>query len=93
MATICVCGDVVNYRHPDGIFCSSDLGAVVSGADYSVVNCEAPVQGYGAPQPKSGPHHSQRVETIAGLKAQGFDLLLANNHIMDFGDKARVAHT
>jgi hypothetical protein len=51
-----------------------------------VCNFEAPIEGFGAPIPKSGPHLNQRRETIAGLRQQGFDLLLlANNHMMDYG--------
>lgn len=86
MVNIFVCGDIVNYTHKDGTFCSRKIVDFIKGADYSLCNLEAPVSGIGQPQPKSGPHHSQCKETIRGLKEQGFDhLLLANNHIMDYG--------
>jgi poly-gamma-glutamate capsule biosynthesis protein CapA/YwtB (metallophosphatase superfamily) len=86
VVTIFACGDVVNYLHDDGLVCSEDLSDIICQADYSICNFEAPVHGYGNAQPKSGPHHSQQVSTISGLKKQGFDhLLLANNHTMDYG--------
>src|SRR5918997_621992 len=86
MASVFVSGDVVNCGCTDGRICSSEVARLVSQADYSVINFEAPVRSSGKPQPKSGVHLQQRVETIAGLKEQGFDLLLlANNHVMDFG--------
>ncbi|MFG6121497.1 CapA family protein [Thalassobacillus sp. B23F22_16] len=84
-----VCGDVVNYEKEDGIFCSKDLANIISTADYSICNFEAPIEGVGYKRQKVGKHHFQRKSTISGLKHQGFDLLcLANNHIMDFGEKA-----
>ena len=85
-SNIFVAGDVVNYHQEDGKVLDSELEGVVYDADYAVCNFEAPISGHGRPILKSGPHHSQRPETIDGLKDQGFDLLLlANNHIMDFG--------
>lgn len=89
MIELFVAGDVVNYRNSSGHILGRRLSEVVANADYSVCNFEAPVQGSGAPQPKSGSHHAQRIETISGLRSQGFDLLLlANNHIMDYGPEA-----
>jgi len=89
MASLFICGDVLNYNQANGEICSTELAKIVSSADYSVCNFEAPIGGYGSPQPKSGPHHFSRPETIKGIKQQGFDLLLlANNHIMDYGKAA-----
>jgi len=85
-STFFVAGDLVNYQHPTGGVCSPELAEVIRGADYALCNFEAPIHGYGTPQPKSGPHHSQRPETLGGINEQGFDaILLANNHVMDFG--------
>jgi len=92
MATLFVCGDVLNYGNHDGKVCEENLAKIIRSADYSVCNFEAPITGFGTPQPKVGPHHSQCEQTINGLKEQGFDLLLlANNHIMDFGKDALEA--
>lgn len=92
MAHIFICGDIVNYENKDGLVCSQELAGVILSADYSICNFEAPVSGFGKHQPKSGPHHSQRAKTISGLKEQGFNLLLlANNHIMDFGPEGLSA--
>lgn len=85
-ATLFVGGDVLNYHQQDGKVVDSDLENIVRNADYAVCNFEAPVSGSGTPIRKSGPHHAQRPETVDGLKDSGFDLLLlANNHIMDYG--------
>jgi len=92
MPDIFVCGDVVNYCQADGKICSEDLACIIQGVDFAICNFEAPIVGYGTPQQKSGPHHSQRKETILGLKQQGFDLLLlANNHMLDYGTEGLVA--
>lgn len=92
MTTIFVCGDIINSEKISGLLCSDELAGVISSADYAIGNFEAPVQGAGTPQPKSGIHLQQQIETIHGLKQQGFDLLLlANNHIMDFGEAGLAA--
>ena len=89
MASVYICGDIVNFNNREGLLCSDPLAEIVADADYAVCNFEAPVSGFGTPQPKSGPHLSQLPETVDGLKEQGFDLLLlANNHIMDYGPEA-----
>ena len=86
MADLFICGDIVNFRNTEGLICSGDLAELISNADCSICNFEAPVSGFGTPQPKSGPHIAQLPVTVDGLKKQGFDLfLLANNHIMDYG--------
>lgn len=87
MISFAIFGDIVNYEKADGIVCSDSLTEVIVSADCSVCNFEAPIAGGGKKQPKSGKHHFQLAETVDGLKKQGFDLLLlANNHIMDFGE-------
>jgi len=92
MAKIFVCGDIVNYENLDGLVCSDSLSSIITDADYSICNFEAPIAGFGEPLPKSGVHHSQRKETVSGLKQQGFDLLcMANNHIMDYGKEGLLA--
>ncbi|MBB1379347.1 CapA family protein [Pseudoalteromonas sp. SR43-2] len=86
MIKIFACGDIVNYNNVNCSLLSPELEEIVKAADYSVFNFEAPIQGVGTPQLKSGPHHAQRPKTLEGLKVQGFDLaLLANNHIFDYG--------
>ncbi len=92
MVKIFVSGDVVNYSHSDGKICHDDLAEIIKSADFAICNFEAPVSGFGAPKPKAGPRHNQCPGTIEGLKKQGFDmLLLANNHIMDYGCDALEA--
>jgi hypothetical protein len=86
MIKVFACGDVVNYENQTGILCGDKLSNIIKNADYSICNFEAPIQGYGVAIPKCGPHLHQNKNTLKGLKAQGFNLvLLANNHIMDYG--------
>ena len=86
MAKIFLAGDVVNIKNETGLVCSKKLSEIIKKADFSICNFEAPIAGHGEPIPKCGPNLYQRPETLPGLKKQGFDLiLLANNHIMDYG--------
>ena len=92
VATFFVCGDIINKERTDGLVCSEGLSEIINSADYAVCNFEAPIKGYGKPEPKPGVHHCQIAETITGLKKQGFSLLLlANNHMFDFGKPALAA--
>lgn len=92
MAKFFVCGDVVNCQNKDGLVCAPNFEVVVKSADYSICNFEAAIAGFGTRQPKSGSHIAQPASTVDGLKEQGFDLLLlANNHIFDYGKKGLVA--
>lgn len=87
-----ISGDILNKEKADGLVCSKDMESLVSSADYAVCNFEAPVSGFGKATDTPGGHHNQRPETIPGLKAQGFNmLLLANNHMLDFGYPALEA--
>lgn len=91
-ASLFVCGDIVNRSRQDGLVCTDELARIIAGADYSACNFEAAIGGHGSAQPKVGPHLQQSAATIDGLKSQGFDLLLlANNHIMDYGPPALAA--
>ena len=86
MVKIFVAGDVVNNHNETGLLCTDTLSSLIQDCDYSVCNFEAPVTGYGKKVRKCGPHLNQRAITVDGLKQQGFDLLLlANNHILDYG--------
>ncbi|MFG6147467.1 CapA family protein [Halobacillus sp. B23F22_1] len=92
MVKLFITGDIINYEHSDGLVCSDEISKVISDADYSICNFEAPIEGYGTPSPKSGRHHFQRKSTIKGLQKQGFNMMcLANNHIMDYGIAALKA--
>ncbi len=59
-----------------------------SDADIRITNLEGAFIDYGTPTIKTGPSLQNPESTAAELKYYGFDLLcLANNHLMDFGDK------
>lgn len=91
-ATLFICGDIANKTKEDGLICSEELSKVISCADYSICNFESPIEGFGKPQPKPGTHLNQKKTTVSGLKKQGFNLLLlANNHILDYGKEALAA--
>lgn len=67
---------------------SDDLEQAFNAADLVCGNLEAPETKSIKPLPKAGPSLKQRSGTIALLKNLGFDYLsLANNHIMDYGQK------
>ncbi|WP_106475719.1 CapA family protein [Phytohalomonas tamaricis] len=92
MVEFFVCGDVVNRQYAGDPFCEEGLIEEIASADYAICNFEAPVSDSGSPQPKSGPHIAQPAGMVASLRQQGFDLLLlANNHMMDFGERALSA--
>lgn len=56
-------------------------------ADIEVCNFEAPVKTDASPAPKSGPNLYQSEESPTFLEKKGFNvILLANNHIMDYGE-------
>ncbi|WP_445620477.1 CapA family protein [Kushneria sp. Sum13] len=92
MIEMFVCGDVVNRQYNGGPVCDDAMSETIAACDYAVCNFEAPVRGFGREQPKDGPHINQQIEIMSVLKSHGFDMmLLANNHIMDFGDEALEA--
>jgi hypothetical protein len=91
-ADVFICGDILNKNKEDGLICSEELSKMISSADFSVCNFEAPIEGFGKPAAKPGVHHNQKITTISGLKQQGFQLLLlANNHLLDYGKPALEA--
>ena len=84
-ANILIVGDIVNTKNKES-FIDSDLQKLIKSQDYSVCNFEAPVENSGLKYPKAGPSIFQNKETIEILKKAGFNLLLlANNHIYDYG--------
>lgn len=86
-ASILIVGDVVNTTNTNP-FIDSDLIKIIRDQDYSVCNFEAPIEGVGIEFPKAGPHLAQKKETIDLLQKAGFNLLLlANNHMYDFGEE------
>ena len=85
-ANILIVGDIVNTKNKES-FIDSDLQELIKSQDYSVCNFEAPIQNSGLKYPKAGPSIFQNKETIEILKKAGFDLLLlANNHMYDYGE-------
>lgn len=86
MVKIFIAGDVINCNNVDGKICGPGLESRIKNSDYAICNFEAVIDNIYPPRPKSGPNITQRIETISALKQHGFDLLLlANNHIMDYG--------
>ena len=89
-AKIFISGDIVNTQNTIP-FISNDLQKIIQEQDFSVCNFEAPIEGVGAKIIKAGPHLNQKSETIKLLETAGFNLLLlANNHIYDYGEEALV---
>jgi poly-gamma-glutamate synthesis protein (capsule biosynthesis protein) len=71
----------------DQISLSSELKQCISESDVNICNFEAPIQIEGAiPAKKSGPSICQSVLAPEFLENAGFNIvLLANNHMMDYG--------
>lgn len=72
------------------LHCGDLLSNCISKADLNVVNLEAPIFIQNAtPAVKSGPHLSQDEGVPTFLEKNGFNVvLLANNHMMDYGETA-----
>lgn len=70
----------------------AELQALLDTGNINVLNFEAPVCVEGAtPIPKSGPSLYQDKNAPAFLQEQGFNVIgLANNHSLDYGEKAAV---
>lgn len=85
MIRLFVCGDF-RARDASKISVDENLGKLISQSDYAICNFEAPVVCNGKVAPKSGPSLDQDIKSPTILKKLGFNvLLLANNHIMDYG--------
>ncbi len=62
--------------------------ALTAKADLSIVNLEAPLTTHDEPISKTGPVLKNHPNTAVWMKNSGFDIVtLANNHILDFGEK------
>lgn len=94
---ILVVGDFVpQYRVRDAILQGDfnamfdDVHSIISEADFSIVNLEAPIRAEGSSKiDKNGPNLYCPNETINSLKSIGFNVAtLANNHLKDYGEKS-----
>ena len=84
---IFIAGDIVNTKNEEE-FIDSKIKKIIRNQDYAICNFEAPIENSGNKILKAGPNIFQKKNTIPILKRSGFNLLLlANNHIFDFGEK------
>jgi hypothetical protein len=84
---IFACGDVVIGKERE-CFISDDLKDIISSADISICNFEAPIESSGKPILKVGNSIFQLKMAPKLLKEAGFNVLsLANNHIYDYGEE------
>lgn len=87
MIKLFICGDF-RAKNASKIVVGEQLKSILSKSDYSICNFEAPVQSKGLPIRKSGPTLDQDIKSIDVLSDLGFNVvLLANNHIMDYGEE------
>ena len=71
----------ISRFHPSG-----EIVEMIKKADVTVLNFEAPIEGIGEGVSKSGPSICQDSKAPKVLMEMGVDVvLLANNHMMDFG--------
>lgn len=88
MIKLLFCGDFVSQA-PEMIEVDSELKSLFSEQDFVAVNFEAPIEGYGKPICKSGPSLVQSRESPSFIEGLGVNIVqLANNHMMDYGQKA-----
>lgn len=89
---IIICGDF-RAAHPEKIKFSDEVKDLFANADYGICNFEAPIHTEGSqPIKKSGPALNQSADSPAFLKKHGFNIILmANNHIMDYGEAGMKA--
>ena len=84
-ANILIVGDIVNTKGNIS-FIDRNLVKIIKDQDYAICNFEAPIEGSGIKIQKAGPNLAQKRNTIEILKDAGFNLLLlANNHMFDYG--------
>lgn len=83
--TLFVGGDFYAKKIESLSFASS-LQKIIGEADVSICNFEGPIKSNGRKKNKSGPSLCQDPDSPGFLESLGFNvILLANNHIMDYG--------
>ncbi len=86
MAKIIIGGDF-RAKETSNLRFSQELSEILESADLRVCNFEAPVEVDTPKAMKAGPSIDQKAETAQFLIHHGFEvILLANNHVMDFGE-------
>lgn len=82
-------GDFVS-NNPGNIDLKNEVKELINGADYNIINCEAPcVKNNKHIIKKSGPSLFQSEETPNWLENNGFNIIaMANNHMMDYGESS-----
>jgi poly-gamma-glutamate synthesis protein (capsule biosynthesis protein) len=80
-------------NNPNRIVIDKTVDYLFKTSDIAICNFEAPVRTEGVmPIKKSGPSLNQSADSPVFLKKAGFNvILLANNHIMDFGSEGLKA--
>lgn len=90
MVRILFFGDFL-AKQPDRIVLSSNIQELLSSSDAAICNFEAPIEVDVPPCKKSGPSLSQSPLSPSFLVSNGFNvILLANNHMMDYGERGLV---
>ena len=75
-------------QDPRQIIINDNLKDVLKSSDFNICNFEAPVLSKGEPIQKSGPSLCQSEQSPSFLIENGFNIfLLANNHLMDYGEE------
>ena len=66
----------------------NDILPLIKDADIAITNLESPLLENGTPIAKTGPNLKAPIKSIEALKFAEFDMVtLANNHMMDYGQK------
>lgn len=92
---VIITGDFCPYKRVEHAFLNSDYKKIYNGfenisskCDLAITNIECPLTLSKNPVKKTGPNLKSHPDCIEGIKFGGFNVItLANNHIMDYGDK------
>lgn len=83
-------GDLV-ARDIEGLHLEKEVTNIVSDSEYNIINFEAPVRSPYPPIFKYGPNITQSRQSPAWCFSHGFNIIsFANNHTLDFGEKAMI---
>ncbi len=94
-ASIIIGGDLCTFGRPFEYFIKGDVETLfantlsdIQGSDIRLVNLECPLTNTENKLSKIGPCIKGEPSTFKGIKDAGFNLInLANNHILDYGEK------
>lgn len=89
---IIIAGDLVLLKEYNSDCISQEIKNIFLDSDFNIINLEAPITESDSKIVKTGPHiKANQKSTLETLKALRIDMVtLANNHILDYGEKGVI---